>query len=392
MRIGIDARFLTHPQLGGFKTYSECLIAALVELDRANEYLLYVDRKPAAALPTGPHVQIRSVSGSAPLVGMPWREQVSLAALAARDRLDLFHAPCLTAPLALPCPLVVTIHDMIWRSPARFSQGARPAGRRSLMERYYRSVPALAARRARAVITVSESVKSDIVAELGLPPARVTVTPEAARSIFRPMDAQAAHSAVRSRYGLEPGYVLAIGSADPRKNLDTMLRAYAALPAELRAHHRLAIVWTHRHLAEAIGRQAQALGIAGATRFLEAVSDADLVALYRSAALFAFPSRYEGFGLPPLEAMACGTPVVAAANSSIPEIVGEAALQFPTEDAAALTAALRRCLEHPALRGELAEAGLRRAASFSWQRCAALTLAVYEKTTRRHTGQSVRAR
>src|SRR5512142_235848 len=124
MRIGIDARFLTHPQPGGFKTYVENLVPALAMVDTKNEYVLYLDRTPGngCRLPAAPNFGIRVVPGSAPVVGMAWREQVSLTRQAAKDGIELFHAPCLTAPLRLACPLVVTIHDMIWASPERFAR------------------------------------------------------------------------------------------------------------------------------------------------------------------------------------------------------------------------------------------------------------------------------
>lgn len=119
MRIGFDARFLTHPQAGGFKTYTENLVSALAAVDRDNEYVLYLDRKPGGrdAVPAAPNFTSRIVPASLPLAGMPWREQVALPRQAARDRIDLLHCPCLTAPLRLACPLVVTIHDMLWLQP-----------------------------------------------------------------------------------------------------------------------------------------------------------------------------------------------------------------------------------------------------------------------------------
>lgn len=389
MRIGIDARFLTHPQQGGFKTYSEHLVAALAEIDTTNEYFLYIDRPPPldSCLPRGTRLRYRLVPGTLPALGMPLREQVGLALCAMRDRLDLFHAPCLTAPLALRCPLVVTIHDMIWRRPERFAQPGARTSARSLMAQYYRLLPSLAARRAAAVITVSHAAKADIVAELGLSPARVTVTHEAAKPSFRPPASDAAAEGARTRFHLAPGYLLAMGSADPRKNLEALLRAYAALPAALRAEHQLAIVWTHRYLTGRLAAVAQSLGIAERLVALDQVSDVELAALYAGAAAFVFPSRYEGFGLPPLEAMACGAPVVAADTSSLPEIVGDAALLVPSDDDDALATALARVLREPVLARELAARGLRRAAGFSWRRCAEETLAVY-----RATGQANRPR
>ncbi len=381
MKIGIDARFLTHPQHGGFKTYSEELIAALAEVDRDNEYVLYLDRPPVPGdcIPWQPNVSVRVIDGHMRLIGMPWREQVGLGLAAFRDRLDLLHALCLTAPLMVNCPLVVTIHDMIWRGLGTRGAGHSVLNPRSLMERYYRLVPAMAARRAAAVITVSHAARADIIEAFGLPPERVIVTHEAAKPVFyQPIDPRSA-AATRARLGLHGPYLLGIGSADPRKNLETLLRAYALLPAEQRAHYQLAIVWTHEHLADTIAHLAHELAIAGQTVFLKRVSDSELAALYAGASLFAFPSRYEGFGLPLLEAMACATPVVAANNSSIPEIVGDAALLFDADNYHELATTMLRVLSEKQLAQTLRAAGQRRASMFSWKRCALETLAVYKQ-------------
>lgn len=380
MKIGIDARFLTHPQPGGFKTYTEQLIRALLEVDPDNEYILYVDRPPVAdgIAPPAPHATVRVVSGTAPFIGMPWREQIGLAMQARRDRIDVLHALCLTAPVNAPCPLVVTIHDTIWMFPRRFTR-QRKRGKRSLMDMYYRYVPAIAARRASAVVTVSHDARTAIVQHLGIPAHRVFVTHEAAAPIYRTHDRARTIEAVRQRFGLSEGFILALGSADPRKNISTLLRAYALLPERLRANHELAIVWTHPLLAESILAEARAHGIEGRLRFLQHVSNDDLVALYNAAALFVFPSRYEGFGLPILEAMACGAPVVAANNSSIPEVAGDAALLVDAESPTSIARAMERVLSDAALRDELVVRGLQRAASFSWQRCARETVAVYQK-------------
>lgn len=380
MRIGIDARFLTHPQRGGFKTYTEHLVCALADEDAHNEYVLYVDRAP---IPDewpqlGLNFRVRVVSGALPAIGMPWREQVGLVGAVAQDRLDMLHAPCLTAPLQASCPTIVTIHDTIWMFPEQFAGTNGKTPRRNLMTWYYRLVPQLAAEQAQVVITVSQHARSTILEHLNVRPERIVVTPEAASPRFRQVDDPAAAAVVRATYGLGEQFILAIGSADPRKNLGTLLHAYARLPADLRAQYELAIVWTHRLLAEQIDTQARMLGIRERLRFLERVSDADLLHLYNNAVLFVFPSLYEGFGLPPLEAMACGAPVIAANNSSLPEIVGEAGLLFDAQDAVEIAQKMTQALRTPALRAELSARGLERAASFSWQRCARETLRAYE--------------
>lgn len=380
MKIGIDARFLTHPQPGGFKTYTEQLVRALLEVDSDNEYVLYVDRPPVADViaPPASNATVRVVPGTAPFIGMPWREQIGLMMHARRDRIDVLHALCLTAPVYAPCPLVVTIHDTIWMFPRRFARRQK-RGKRSLIDAYYRYVPAIAARRASAVIAVSHDARSAIVQHLGVPAHRVFVTYEAAAPIYRTLDRTRAIDAVRQRFGLGEGFILALGSADPRKNISALLGAYALLPERLRANHELAIVWTHPLLAEAILAEAHALGIAGRLRFLQHVSNDDLVSLYNAAALFVFPSRYEGFGLPILEAMACGAPVVASNNSSIPEVAGDAALLVDAESPTSIACAIERVMSNAALRDALVARGLQRASSFSWQRCARETVEVYQK-------------
>lgn len=381
MRIGIDARFLTHRQAGGFKTYTENLIAALAEVDAENEYVLYIDRPldQDTQVPDRPNFSVCVVPGSLPLLGMPWREQVRLSLQAARDKLDLLHSPCLTAPLRLACPSVVTIYDMIWFFPEKFSRGHKSSGKRKLMEWYYRFVPQLAASKAAAILTISQAAKEDIVRHLGLSVDRIFVTHLAASHIHYQVDDPERIEAVRRKYNLSADFVLAIGSADPRKNIATLVEAYALLPTPLQKRYQLVIVWTHSFLASSLTERVEALALNSRLRFLEGVSDEELVLLYNAASLFVFPSLYEGFGLPPLEAMACGTPVVAANNSSIPEIVGDAALLIEAEDNEALAGAIAGVLVDEALRTVLVEKGLNRATSFSWEKCALETLAIYRK-------------
>jgi glycosyltransferase involved in cell wall biosynthesis len=382
MLIGIDARFLTHPQVGGFKTYTTSLISALAVVDQANRYVLFVDREPGEQLSfpvAAPNFETRVVTGRLPLLGMPLREQWGLARQVSQDQLDLFHAPCLTAPLSLRCPLVVTVHDMIWHNPRLYSAGRPRSASRWLMEWYYRLTPRLAAQRAALVLTVSQAARATIQATLGLDPARLRVTYEAADPVYRRLSDPLEARRVREKFGLAREYLLAIGSADPRKNLGVVLQAYARLPVELRQCYQLAIVWTHSFLAEYVADQVRALNLEQSVVFMRQVSQADLLRLYNGAAVFVFPSQYEGFGLPLLEAMACGAPVIAANNSSIPEVAGQAARLTATEDVASWSSTIGEVLENPTLRADLSQRGLRRAAEFSWERCARETVAAYEQ-------------
>jgi len=384
VKVGIDARFLTHPQAGGFKTYCENLIRAVAEVDSDNAYVLYLDRAPGeqTAIPRPSNFRYRIVPGRWPVIGMPWREQVSLPRAARQDRLTVFHSPCLTAPAWSPCPLVVTVHDTIWMFPERFRSGPSSLKRR-MMERYSQWAGRSGVRRAAAIITVSHAAAADITAHLHVDAAQLFVTHGAAGPAFAPTTDPAALHAVRRKYDLPPRYLLALGSADPRKNLLRLVRAYAELTDELRESHPLVIVWTNPFLAEQITSLVASLGVSSQVRFVMHVPTADLVSLYGGATLFVFPSLAEGFGLPPLEAMACGAPVIASDNTSMPEIVGEAALLVDAASVHSIAGALREGLSNPTLRRQMVERGLRRASAFTWQKCARETIAVYRRAAGR---------
>lgn len=381
MKIGIDARFLTHPQRGGFKTYTENLIAALGEVDSENEYILYLDRPPneESKLPHRPNFAARIVPGLLPVVGMVWREQFGLARQVIRDRLDLFHAPSLTAPLRLACPLVVTIHDMIWFFAEKFSSGKPRSVQRRLMDGYYRVVPQLVVHRAAAILTVSQAAKNDIIQHLGLAPDQIIVTCEAASPVFHHIDDVSRIEKIRCRYDVNSPFILGIGSADSRKNIPTLIKAYSLLPVTLRAMYRLVIVWTHDLMEAELGKQVAQMNLIDDVRFVRQVTNEDLALLYNAASLFAFPSLYEGFGLPLLEAMACGTPIVTANNSSIPEIVDDAALLVEAKDAKAIADAIASVLTDEAIYATLKQRGSKRAAAFSWEKCARETLTAYRQ-------------
>jgi glycosyltransferase involved in cell wall biosynthesis len=388
VRIGIDARFLTHPQAGGFKTYTENLIAALDECDDKNEYILYLDREPdqRSRLPTGSNFEIRIVQERVPLIGMLWREQLDLSRRVWRDRLDLFHSPCMTAPLRLPCPLVVTIHDMIWYSQ-KYTLGKPKHMKQELIHWYWRKVAERAAHRAAVVLTVSEASKRSIVQELGLADNRIFVTYEAASEIYRPITEGQLTAQLRQRYALDCEFILAIGSADPRKNIATLIDAYAILPATLQEQYQLVIVWTHPSLAPETQELVERLGLSERLQFVKQVPNEDLVVLYNAATLFVFPSQNEGFGLPLLEAMSCGTPVLTTDNSSIPEVVGDAAIMVEADDTDAMAKEMGRLLMDPSLREELVERGFKRAAGFSWSNCGRDTLRVYEEVYEKCSAQ-----
>ena len=381
MRIGIDARFLTHPQKGGFKTYTDNLIDALAKVDTNNEYILYIDRTPRndEKLPNPDNFIYKVIPGDIPYFGMPWREQVGLSRQIRKDGLDLFHSPCLTAPLTLSCACVITIHDMIWQFPRKYMKSNPIPIQRKIMSWYYRVVPKLAAHRAKAIITVSKAAKDDIIRYLNISPEKIIVTHEAASHIFQKIDDPKLLETVRLKYGLGSKFILAIGSADPRKNIKSLIDAYAILPKELHERYQLAIIWTHKRLSDEVAEKARKIGLDQHIKFLMDVPDDDLALLYNATSLFVFPSHYEGFGLPPLEAMACGTPVVVSDNSSLPEIMGEAAFFVDANDFRSIGNAIAKLLTDETARLCLASAGILQASGFSWIKCAELTVEVYRQ-------------
>ena len=306
----------------------------------------------------------------APRIAYPWSpfalsQQWRLPRLLRRLGAQLYHSPYYLMPYRLSLPVVVTCYDLIpliW--PQFFSPGQRLL---------YRLMHWLALAAAHTVLAISETTRADLIRYLRLDPRRCVVTPLAADPAFTPQE-PASVARVRQRYGLPENYVLYCGSNKPHKNLPRLVRAFAALPPTtpplVIAGH-----WDRRYPQSQ--RLAVAIGLAGRVKFIGAPPEEDLAALYSGATVFVFPSLYEGFGLPVLEAMACGAPVICAHTSSLPEVAGEAALFFDPCDETALTQALATVLQDADWRDELRTRGLRRAAQFDWQTTAALTAAVY---------------
>ena len=285
---------------------------------------------------------------------------------------DLLHVPGFDAPRRKPCPVVLTVHDLIGML---FPKNLPP------VSRFYwsRWLP-LSVHWADRVVTDSEHTRRDIVRLLGVPAERIAVIPLGVDAAFRRVTDAEALATVRERYELPVAFILYVGTLEPRKGLDTLVDAYAALADTL--PHDLVIAGKRGWYTEALFTQVRHLGLEHRVRFTDYVADADLPALYSRATAFAFPSRYEGFGLPPLEAMACGTPVVSSDAASLPEAVGDAGLLVPPDDPIALAVALRRLLEHADLRARLSAAGLVQAQRFTWEETARKTLAVYQELRR----------
>jgi glycosyltransferase involved in cell wall biosynthesis len=373
VRIVLDGRTIAD-HFPGIGRYTYNLARALAQvLPPADEVVLLHDpRQPntlynLAAVGAGLSLRLAAARARNFSLAEQWRVPRLLRELGAA----VYHSPYFLMPYRPGCPGVVTVHDLIpLRYPADYSPGARlvfAAGIR------------LAVRAASRVIVVSQASARDLQSYLRASPNKLAAIPEAPDPIFRPQSAEAIGQ-VRARYKLPSDYVLYLGSNKPHKNLPRLVRAFAQLaPATVGATILvIAGQWDDRYPQAKAAAQAAP----GRVRFLGPVAQADLPALYAGATLFAFASVYEGFGLPPLEAMACGVPVVCSNTAALAEVVGEAALLFDPLDLAQMRAVLERALSDGELRAELARRGLERARQFSWEQTARQTLDVYRQIAR----------
>ncbi len=375
MHIAIDAHAVG-TRLAGNETYIVNLIEALAETDTANRYTLYVTKREGVERFEGrwPHVEVRRIWPHTPIIRVP----LALAAELRRRRVDLLHVQ-FTAPPFAPCPVVTTIHDLAFEHlPETFN-------RRSWMQ--LRLTVRYTARRAAHIIAPSEYTRRDIINTYGIAPTQITVTPEAAAPRFCQASEREVER-VRNLYGIGGTYILAVGSIQPRKNLPRLIRAYAALRRERTEGNlpRLVLVGRRAWLYHETIRVARAeFGEEDFDKhviFTDYVPDADLPALYSGALCFVYPSYFEGFGLPPLEAMACGTAVITGNLGSLPEVVGDAALLFDPFDETALAHALAQVIDDEKLRARLRAKGIERAHKFSWRETARLTLQAYRKAAK----------
>ena len=303
-----------------------------------------------------------------------WWEQRGVVEAARAAGAALLHVPYFAGPLRSPLPLVVTVHDVI---PLLF-----PAYRASLAMRLYLRLVSRTARRADAVITDSEHSKRDIVRLLGIPAERITAIPLAADPRFRPASDPERLAELRRRFDLPGPVIFNVGGLDARKNLPALIEAFALALPDLDPATRLVIAGRphtdNPRLYPPLEPVVRRFGLEKHVVLPGAVSEEDKVGLYQVADLYVYPSLYEGFGLSPLEAMACGTPVIAANRSSLPEAVGDGGLLVEPEPSE-LARAIRQVLLDDRLREDLARRARRRAAQFSWERTARETIAVYHQ-------------
>lgn len=367
MRFSVDAHAVGQ-HLTGNEVYVRNLLKEYAALDDESEFVAYVSADTAAsALADGvpDRFHKRTVSRN-PFIRLGF----DLPRKLREDRPDLIHVQY-TAPLWCPCPIVATVHDVSFLEHPEYFTRFRY---HQLCHTVRRTVRAAA-----RILTVSEFSRKTIEKAYGLDGHNIIVVPNAASNTFHPMPREAAVSWIRARFNLPPGpFVLTVGDLQPRKNHAGLICAFEAL---IRAHpslpHRLLMVGKDAFFAPAVHRAAQDSGVADRLHFTGFVTDDELLHLYASCELFVFPSFYEGFGLPILEAMACGRAVACANTTAIPEVANAAAILFDPHSIREMTRAMEDLILDAELRSRMERLGLHRSTLFSWERTARQTLAVY---------------
>jgi glycosyltransferase involved in cell wall biosynthesis len=369
VRVAIDARKLHDFGIG---TYIRNLLRQLARLDRQTEYVVICqERDRELGLSLGDNFRVE-VDSSKPY---SVREQFSVPWTLVRTRTNVFHEPHYVLPPLTHCRSVVTIHDCIH---LRFPQYLPKRGALA----YARAQMGAAARRSHRVLTVSEASKRDILEFFRVPPEKVTVIHNAIDERFLTSPPEEAVHAVAERYQLQGDFVLYVGTVKPHKNVERLIDAFHVVRQSGLDHLKLVVIGDDISKYAVLRRAVHRYNLHKYVRFLGFLPDETLAAVYRLAAVFAFPSLYEGFGLPPLEAMACGTPVVTSNVSSLPEVMGDAALFVDPYDADAIADGIRRVITDPALRADLSARGLARAREFSWERSVRRVREIYDEVAR----------
>jgi glycosyltransferase involved in cell wall biosynthesis len=364
MRFAVDAHAIGH-HLTGNEVYVRSLLSAFADLDKKSQFLAYVTGPEGeAGIPS--RFETRQIAAN-PFVRLGF----DLSRRLRKDRPNLLHVQY-TAPLYCPVPTVVTVHDVSFLERPEYFTAARAMQLRVTVAR--------SVKRAARVLTVSEFARESIVRAYNLPPGKIVVTPDAASPSFRAINRTGAVQKVRARFHLTNPFVLTVGDLQPRKNHIGLIRAFAKLMKDQpQLPHDLVMAGKDTWFGSRVREAARESGLSGRIHFTGFVSDDDLLQLYNACECFAFPSFYEGFGIPVLEAMACGRAVICSDSSAIPEVADGAAVLFNPENCEEMVRALADVLRNTELRARMERLGLKRASYFSWRKTAEMTLKVYRE-------------
>jgi glycosyltransferase involved in cell wall biosynthesis len=379
VRIAIDARKLHDFGIG---TYIRNLLRGLAKIDKTTDYVLLCNPEDSAvAGELGPNFHaVPERAGHYSIT-----EQISIPLAVKRAHVDLFHAPHYVLPALTPGPAVVTIHDCIH---LMFPQYLK----HRMGYAYARASIWTAAHKSDRILTVSEQSKRDILKFFKVPPEKIVVTPNAIDDRFSLAPSDELVRQTRERYQLSNSYILYVGNIKPHKNLERLIEAFNLVRLQGRSELELLIIGDEISKLQTLRRAVHKYGLHRHVRFHGHVPDQTLAVLYRLASVFVFPSLYEGFGLPPLEAMASGTPVVTSNVSSLPEVVGDAAVLVDPYSAEAIAEGILKVLHSPHLRADLREKGYARVREYSWMRSVERVRAVYGEVVDAKSGGLSRAR
>ena len=373
LNIGLDAHALLAVGTGNH-SYLRGLIEGLGQVDRKNNYLLYDVNQTPAFLQNGAqrNFHARPLRMHSALT----RNFVTVPLAQRRDRLDIFHAQFFL-PIGLTCRMVVSIHDLCYEHYPRFFR----VSERTLLPRLVRA----AAKRADRILTLSEFSRQDIAQRYQVDPNKIDVVQPGIEPHFRPVQDSALLKAIKARYNLPESYILFFGRTDPRKGVDVLIKAYQNLLAHPEIEQQLIIAGRAGSADKELHEIVRAGGLESRVRFVGILPDKDLPGVITASDLVVYPSIFEGFGLPALEAMACGTPVITTNASSLPEVMGDAGLMFEPGNVSELVRIMKRMLDSQMARREAAAVGLARAQNFSWKRSARQVLEVYETIMAKQT-------
>jgi len=366
MKVGINLRYLQRTITGIERATIE-VINALVKLEDDLTLMGYITNRAFADLEIENtlfnchKLEIKKSTLFHEDIGsrLYW-DMVQLGKKVSCDNVDLFWGPSFSIPISIKCPSIVTIHDLAYEY---FPRAYTPA-----MRLWLKIIPKISVLKSTRILTISENSKKDIIKFLNVESDRIDVVSWACNANFRFMpENKNVFQKILNYYGINAPYILTVSQISPRKNLDTLINAFALLKKNPSFLHKLVIVgnngWLYSSIYEIVKRE----GLANEVIFTGVIPDNDLIAIYNMADLFIFPSLYEGFGLPVLEAMSCGLPVICSNTSSLPEVVGNAGILFPPKDIYSLVNAVLGLLENPWLYKDLRERGLIKASEYSWE-------------------------
>ena len=368
MRIGIDGRELIRGQVTGIARFLRNFLEGVSILKSPHEIILFGNQRTD---PTG--VPDQATLRVIPERVTAWWDHISLSHAIERHGIDVFFSPFDKGPLRGGCPLVISVHDLFF-----LTLSEKSGIKRAVYDRYYFLLRRRIFNRASAIVTVSEVSKGDIVSLFNIPPDRIHVVPNAVTGSIQMVDDAIAIERVKAKYGVSGEYLMFVGNFKPHKNVKSLLDAFIHLPTQIQGKYTLLLCGYLDAFGEQTRRAADARNLQGLVHFTGAVTDEDLPALYSGASAFLFPSLYEGFGIPPLEAMACGTPVICSDAPPLPDVVGDAALVVNARHPEVIAKAVVRVLTDQAFSSELRDKGLKRAGLFSVERVTRMVLEVLE--------------